>query len=243
MGVFTANSDNFAKIPGSPVAYWVSEKALAIFKKAQTINELADVKHGMSTGKNELFVRGWWEIKFNEIDFNLTDRSALSKSKGKFFPYNKGGEYRLWYGNAQDVVWYDDAGRTRMQSLSGHRHDGKDWYFKQGITWSFISASKFGVRLSPFGFVFDVAGSSLFPKPDELYYILGFLSSKICYNILMLLNPTLNFQVGNVANLPVIIDKNRKNLIDNLVKENIEISKSDWDSFETSWDFKRHPLV
>ena len=239
----TASAGNFAKIPGSPVAYWVSEKMLRAFKIGKTIEELADVKHGMSTGKNEVFVREWWEIKHNEIDFDLTDRKQLEHSHGKFFPYNKGGEYRLWYGNAQEVVLYGRDGREKMLTFSGFRHDGREWYFRRGITWSFISSSKFGVRLSPNGFVFDVAGSSLFPKQEDLNYVLGFLSSAICFDILMTLNPTLNFQVGNIKSLPVILDNDRKPEIDCLVTGNISLSRADWDAFETSWDFTRHPLL
>ncbi|MCL2301623.1 MAG: BREX-1 system adenine-specific DNA-methyltransferase PglX [Firmicutes bacterium] len=240
---YTASTENFEKIPGWPVAYWVSEAMLRAFIRGKTIEEIADVKHGMSTGKNEVFVREWWEIKHNEIDYNLTDKNQLEHSTAKYYPYNKGGEYRLWYGNAQQVVLYGSEGRTKMLTYSGFRHDGKEWYFRKGITWSFISSSKFGVRLSPTGFVFDVAGSSLFPKPVNILYLLGFLSSKICFTILMSLNPTLNFQVGNIKSIPVILDAGRKPDVDDLVTTNVSLSRSDWDAFETSWDFKRHPLV
>jgi hypothetical protein len=237
------DSANFAKIPGSPVAYWVSAAMLRAFDRGKTIEEIADVKHGMSTGKNEIFVREWWEVQQNDIDFSLTDRRELEKSNRKYFPYNKGGEYRLWYGNAQQIVWYGKNGRAKMFTMSGFRHDGKEWYFRKGITWSFISSSKFGVRLSPSGFVFDVAGSSLFPKIEELNYLLGFLSSSICFDILMTLNPTLNFQVGNIKSIPIIFDNNRKSEIDTLVTSNVSLSRADWDAFEASWDFCKQPLI
>jgi hypothetical protein len=240
---YSIRTEKFRKIPGSPVAYWASDAILRIFKLGRPINKLADVKHGLSTGKNTVFVREWWEINYSEINFGLQDRSELENITSRYFPYNKGGEFRLWYGNVQEVVWYDKKGREKMQTFSGHRHDGKEWYFKQGITWSFISSSKFGVRLSPSGFIFDVAGSSLFPRVDELYYLLGFLSSTIGYYVLMLLNPTLNFQVGNIKTLPIIFDDQKKKFVDNIVKDNITISRTDWDSFETSWDFKRHSLL
>ena len=240
---YTAKKEDFKKIPSSPFAYWVSDAMLQVFKVGKIIEKIADVKHGMSTGRNEVFVREWWEIKHSEIDFSLTDRNQLEQSTAKYYPYNKGGEFRLWYGNSQQVVLYGNEGRAKMLTFSGFRHDGRECYFRKGITWSFISSSKFGVRLSPNGFVFDVAGSSLFPKQEDLLYILGFLSSKICYDILMTLNPTLNFQVGNIKSIPVIFDDSKKSEVDNFVDFNIALSRSDWDAFEISWDFKRHPLL
>ena len=238
---YEQSTDNFAKIPGSPVAYWTSEKILLAYENGTLLNDCSDVKIGMGTGKNEIFVREWWEVFHNKIDFSLNSINDLEKSSGKYFPYNKGGEFRLWYGNLQEVLWFDAKGRQYMNTMSGHRENGAhDFYCKEGLTWSFISSSKFGVRYLPTGCFFDVAGSTLFSKKDNLY-TLGFLSSCVCFEILGILNPTLNYQAGNIKSLPLLIDKVEN--VDNLVEENIRTSKTDWDSFETSWDFTRHPFI
>lgn len=238
---YTAQQSNFSKIPGSPVAYWASKKILDAYSTGKLLGEISDVKIGMGTGKNDIFVREWWEVNFRKIDYSLTDVSQISLSKARYFPYNKGGEFRLWYGNLQEVLWFDTEGRTYMNTMSGHRENGAhDWYCHEGLTWSFISSSKFGVRYLPTGCFFDVAGSTLFSRIDNKY-TLGFLSSCVCFDILRILNPTLNYQAGNIKSLPIIFS--RENEVDSLVDSNINLSKYDWDSYETSWDFQRHPLV
>ena len=235
------STDDFSKIPGSPVAYWVSESVPAIYSNNPTLEKIADVRHGLSTGKNELFVRRWEEVDWSKIDFSITNRTQIASSPAKWFPYNKGGDYRLWYGNADYVLWYNIDGQLKMASMSGHRHDGKDRYFQESISWSFISSSNFGVRYTPTGFAFDVAGSSMFLDNEIIKYITGLLCSCLGTFFMEIQNPTLNFQVGNLKNVPVIIkDKNR---VDNIVNDAIKLSKDDWDSYETSWDFKRNPLV
>lgn len=239
---YQKNARDFLNIPGKPIAYWADKFIFNLFKEQQKIGDMADVKIGMGTGKNDLFLRDWWETNYNHIDFSLTNISQLKDSNGKFFPYNKGGDYRLWYGNLQEVIWYDEKARNIMKGLSGHRENGgMNYYFMNGITWSFISSSKFGVRYRPSGSLFDVAGSTLFLKEDNLYKVLGFLSSKVCNYLIKMLNPTLNYQAGNIKSLPIMQIKNAD--IDEIVKKNIEISKDDWDSFETSWDFVKHPLL
>lgn len=232
---------NFSKIPGSPVAYWASETILNAYNKGELVGDISDVKIGMGTGKNEIFVREWWEVEYNKIDFTLTSMNELDNSAGRYFPYNKGGEFRLWYGNLQEVLWFDAEGRRYMNTLSGHRENGaRDWYCHEGLTWSFISTSKFGIRFLPSGCFFDVAGSTLFSKKDNKY-TLGFLASCVCFKILGILNPTLNYQAGNIKSLPIIFSKEKE--VDALVDKNIILAKKDWDSFETSWDFKKHPLI
>lgn len=239
---FIANQANFATITGSPIAYWASPKILSSFERGTLIDSIAAVKIGMGTGKNDVFLKSWWEINYWNIDFSMDSIENIDKSSKKFFPYNKGGEYRRWYGNLQDVVWYDSTGRKKMFDTAGHRENGgKDAYFKPGITWNFIGATKFGVRLMPPGCLFDVAGSSLFVPKEKLSFVMGFLSSSVCNEILKLLNPTVNYQAGNIKSLPVVID--RENEVDDIVCQNIQTSMKDWDSYETSWDFKRNPLV
>lgn len=240
---FAAKQENFSKIPGSPVAYWVSEKMFNIFKDEKSISDVSQVKIGMGTEKNEIFVRDWWEVSECEIDYSIKQYSDLNNTDKKYFPYNKGGDFRLWYGNLQEVLWFDANGREAMNRMTGHRENGgKDFYFRKGITWSFISSSRFGVRSRPSGSLFDVAGSTLFVNEDKIYYyVLGFLSSLVCNYILGALNPTLNYQAGNIKSLPLCFD--RMNDVNSLAENNVELSKQDWDSFETSWDFESHPLI
>lgn len=238
---FSARQDNFEKIPGTPVAYWVSEKIFHIYQNYPILDSFAEVKHGLTTGKNELFVRAWTEVEREKIDTTLTDRSQITSKSRRYVPYNKGGEYRLWYGNADYVLWYDLNGQKQMAQFSGHRHDGKDMYFHEGITWSFISSSNFGVRYTPSGFAFDVAGSSMFFDNEYLMYVCGLLCSRIGSQFMSIQNPTLAFQVGNLKDIPIVI--NQKETVEDVVKKNIAMSKNDWDSFETSWDFKKHPLI
>lgn len=238
---YTANQDDFAKIPGSPVAYWVSERISEIYSKYPTLETIADVRHGLSTGKNEWFVRAWEEIEWSKIDTTLANQKEVNQIHGRYVPYNKGGEFRLWYGNADFVLWYDQAGRDKMKSLSGHRHDGRERYFQEGITWSFISSSNFGVRYTPTGFAFDVGGSSMFLDNGEIKYVVGLLCSRLGTFFMTIQNPTLNFQVGNLKNVPLIVE--RQSEVERIVNKCIEMSKIDWDAFETSWDFTTHPLV
>ena len=238
---FEAQQTNFSKIPGSPIAYWVSDNILDAYLNGKLLGDISDVKIGMGTGKNDIFVREWWEVNFGEIDYSLTDISQIDFSEARYFPYNKGGDFRLWYGNLQEILWFDAKGRNYMNTMSGHRENGAhDFYCHEGLTWSFISSSKFGIRYLPTGCFFDVAGSTLFSKNDNKF-ILGFLASCVCFDILNILNPTLNYQAGNIKSLPIIFM--HENEVDSVVDVNVNLSKSDWDSYETSWDFKKHPLI
>lgn len=232
---------DFEKIPGCPIGYWVSEKMIETFENC-SIGNCSQVKIGMGTGKNDLFLRKWWGINYSEINTSLTDINQLDTAVERYYPYNKGGEYRLWYGNIQEVVWFNKEGRCLMDSMPGHRENG-GWncYFKSGITWSFISTGRLGVRFLPYGCLFDVAGSSLFSNEGDLLYILGLLSTKVAYTVLKILNPTINFQAGNIKSIPLI--QQNKVKIESLVNHNISISKQDWDAHETSWDFETNPLL
>ena len=240
-GSFIADQTDFSQIPGSPVAYWISSRIPEVYTKYPTLEAIADVRHGLSTGKNEWFVRMWEEVEWNKIDVTLTNQKEIDRIRGRYVPYNKGGEFRLWYGNADYVLWYDKFGREKMKSLSGHRHDGRERYFQEGITWSFISSSNFGVRYTPTGFAFDVGGSSMFLDNGKVKYVTGLLCSRLGTFFMSIQNPTLNFQVGNLKNVPLIVEN--QNEVDNIVNKCINMSKQDWDAFETSWDFQHHPLL
>lgn len=245
----TSKKENFEKIPGSPVAYWVSEAMLRSFETGKLLEKLADTRLGMATANNNIFVRYWHEVKDCTIGFGFGTREESVQSKRTWFPYNSGGEYRRWYGNFENVVnWKNDGYAIRNYSKNG---DGKinshnynlDYIFKTCLTWSALSSSNFGIRYSPKGSLFDNAGSSLFTNSDLLQYILGLLSSKITFTLLKATSPTMNFQPGNLSALPVIISQKRKAEVNIVVDQSISLSRADWDAFETSWDFKRHPLI
>lgn len=237
------NQIDFNKIPSTPIAYWTSKQLFSLFEKNPTLSSIAAVKHGLSTGKNEAVVREWHEISNNDFGKNFESSEEAFNSGYKWFPYNKGGEFRRWYGNQEHVLRYDNYGQKLMLSFSGHRHDGKSHYFKSGITWSFITTGNLGIRYTPSGFAFDVSGSTLFVK--DPFMILGILCSKVADYILNILNPTINFQVGNLKTIPIVLVENkvlRGQIIDD-VSNCIDISKHDWNSRETSWDFVKNPLV
>ncbi|KYD08757.1 hypothetical protein B4135_0439 [Caldibacillus debilis] len=246
--LFIEIQTNFTSIPGTPIAYWVTDQVRNIFKECTLLREYAEPRQGLATSDNDRFLRLWHEVSLSKIGFGFKSRKEAQESKKKWFPYNKGGEYRKWYGNQEYIVnWENDGYEIRnlfdQNGKLRSRPQNTGYYFKEGITWSFVSSSHFGVRYSPPGFIFDVGGSSLFPKKDWIYYFTAFLCSKLSYKFLQYINPTLNFQVGNIGDLPIILDSNNKSRIEKLALENIEISKNEWDSFETSWDFKRHPFI
>ena len=239
---FSTCQENFAKIPGAPVAYWVSENVVRLFNKKRII-DFAEPRHGMSTGNNDLCLKLWHEVNREKIFFSAISLEAFDESKAKYAPYKKGGEYRLWYGNNDYVIAYDKQSRSIMQALSGYRSSSISFFFKPSINWSDVSSSYFGVRVSPNGFCFDGRGASMFCNKEDIHYLLGVLVSKISSYILNILNPTLTFNIENISAIPVIVDEIHRSDIEDISKENISLSKSDWDSRETSWDFERHPLV
>jgi hypothetical protein len=240
---YSASPHNFEKIPGMPIAYWVSDRVIDCFKKGKPLGEIAEPRQGLATADNNRFLRLWHEVAIDRIGFNYPNSEKAAKSGLKWFPYNKGGEYRKWYGNNEYVVnWENDGYELKNFRPAVLRNTA--YYFRKSITWSFVSSSYFGVRYSDQGFIFDVGGSSVFPPEKYHLFLTGLLCAKITTLLMKVLNPTLNFQVGNVASLPVILPNDyEKAKIDSLVEENIYISRTDWDSFETSWDFKKHPLL
>lgn len=242
-------AENFSKIPGSPIAYWVSEKLVTSYANKQ-IGEMYSVRQGMTTSDNNRFLRLWFEVNIENSTYDCTNSIDAKDSKKKWFAYNKGGEFRKWYGNKDYVVNYynngeelEDFHAELNKTSSGGRLKSREYYFRESITWSFISSSKFGVRYSDFGSIFDVAGSSLFPQHEHIFYIMGYMCSNVVFEMLRATNPTLNYQAQDIKSLPIIFSKKNKPIIDELVQQNIQISKIDWDSFETSWDFITHPLI
>lgn len=234
---------NFSKIPGSPIAYWASNKQINLFQ-IKKINDISPARIGMMTTDNLRFIRNWNEVNKYSIGFDISDIEIAKKSIYKWFPYNKGGSFRKWYGNNDLLVNWESGGKEIIENgMTSFR--GKAFYFKSGITWSFINASNFGVRYKPDGFLFDIQGSSSFPKNDDMYQITAYLNSKLSYNFLSLINPTLSFQAGNINSLPYMTKETKlmSSIIDSLSLNSINISKKDWDSRETSWDFEQCPLI
>ena len=239
-GRFVADQSNFSKIPGSPVAYWVSRQLLAIFRNCPSLESYAAPKQGLITGDNDRFLRYWHEV-------SLANTALERNSKMKWRPINKGGEFRRWYGNQDYVVnWENDGAeilnfkdskgklRSRPQNLV--------YNFRASLSWSLVTSGGFSVRFFPDYFMFNVAGISCFPS-EHLNYILGLLNTKITSNITQMLNPTINMNAGDVAKIPIVINNEKEAPVDFLVKAMISLSKADWDSYENSWDFKRNPLV
>ena len=248
---FEAKPDDFKKIPGSPIAYWLQNDLINSFQLNQTLGEVIPVKIGMRTGDNNRFLRRWFEVDFRKVGISFKSSKTANESGKKWFPYNKGGEYRRWYGNNEYVVNWENDGfeikedtRKKYPDLGdnlGWKISNEKYFFTESVNWSFISSSFFGVRFSPCGFIFDVAGSSAFPAEELKYCITGFLCSKLAFYLMQALNPTMNFQVGNVSSLPFPEAKiiNKKNDIDFTVMELIEIAKNDWDLSEISWDYSK----
>ncbi len=236
-----ATTENFAKIPGCPVAYWVSEAMLRVFEVGQALIDVAQPRQGIATADNNRFLRVWSEVAFDTLGLSMSQEQAKS-SKRKWFPYNKGGDFRKWYGNNDFVVnWQNDG--SEMKAFKNSVIRNPSYHFRKSVTWTLVSSASTAFRYKPQGHLFDVAGMSMFPPIDKFKFIFGFCNTAIVREILMILAPTLNYQVGDIARLPIIFDESRQTKIDELVKSNISLSRSDWDAFETSWDFTRHPLI
>lgn len=245
---FEADQSNFSKIPGSPIAYWLSKKLLTAFSE-DTIGDVAKPRQGLATGDNNRFLRLWQEIEITKFNSNCTSRENAAESKKKWFPCNKGGAFRKWYGNNDYVVnWENDGFEIRnFKDENGKlrsRPQNMNYYFKEGMTWSTISSSSLSMRYSPKGFMFETKGSVCFANDDSnLKYLLAMMNTPIVAEILLALSPTLDFHEGPLAKVPALIDTSVKTEVTALADENMSISKQDWDSFETSWDFKKSQLV
>lgn len=244
---FEQYSDNFAKIPGSPVAYWVSEKFTNMYKQT-SIAQIATTREGMTTADNDQFVRLWEEVNSEHIAFGCTTSFEAQKTNRRWFPYAKGGDFRKWYGNSWYVVdWQDDGWRIRnfkdekTGRIRSHNYN-LEYIFRECLSWTRVTSGNFCIGYYPKGYLCDTAGAGLFVEKDRMF-LLGWLSTNIVNQMLQIQNPTIVVQAGDVARIPVPEKKNNKQDIENLVEDNISISKEDWDSFETSWDFKVHPLV
>ena len=239
------STENFSKIPGMPVAYWVSEQLNEVFVLGTCLGNIAKPRQGMATTNNNLFLRLWYEIDSNKMYLHAHNRTEALNAHKKWYPYNKGGEYRKWYGNNDYLVNWEADGRDIKRYLIGKNPNiprGESLYFNKCFSWSLISSSLPAFRFKDYGNIFDIAGMSCF-SDNHLYYLLGLCNSLVALRMLTILAPTINFQAGDIANISVIVDNEKESQINDLVQDNISVSKEDWDSFEVSWDFGKHPLV
>lgn len=244
--IYNAYEANFAKVPTSPIAYWLSDKFIATFEN-KTIGDVAKPRQGLATGCNDLFIRQWYEVSNNKICYNAHSIAEAEETGKKWFPYNKGGEFRKWYGNNDYVVNWENNGFLirNFKNAEGKlrsRPQNTQFYFKESISWSLISSGTVAFRYKPYGHIFDIAGMSCFAD-KHLMYLLALCNSPVALEALAVLAPTINFQAGDIANIPVVFDSTRINSVEEIVNDNVSISKKDWDSFEISWDFRKHPLV
>lgn len=248
---YSFDCNNFLLLPGCKIAYWLGDSTLNSFSKNKRIGDQCQPRKGMVTADNQRFIRNWTEVDFCNIKFDCDSREMAVLSMAKWFPYQKGGGYRKWYGNNSNIVnWYNDGYELLNMKNEGYKtgstNHNLDYIFKKMITWNKITSDKFSARISPTGYLFDDAGPLCYVKDDELLiYILGFFCSNLALMYLDIINPTMNFQPRDIAGLPFAVPKSDDALlkINNLVKECIRISKTDWDSFEASWDFEKHPIL
>ncbi|WP_349239993.1 BREX-1 system adenine-specific DNA-methyltransferase PglX [Lactiplantibacillus plantarum] len=245
--LYRTNQANFKKIPGSPIAYWVSNQLLHDFLVGIPLKNISPAQRGLTTGNNNLFIHDWWEVLFNHVDVSRSWRKNQT-SKKKWFPYNKGGKNHKWFGNRELIVNYYNSGQEIAEfgkiNKNSFGFQGKDYYFHSGITWSALTSASNTFRYSPQGSIFDSnKGPMLFSNDDStIFSLLGFLNSKVTTLITKVLNPTLSLQNGDMDKLPIkkeIFDQN----IEHVVRINVLLAQSDWNEYENSWDFKVHPLL
>lgn len=247
--LFHASADDFKKIPGSPIAYWVSDKVREIFETSPSMGEVADARQGLATADNNRFLRLWQEVSIDRVGFGMENREQSQASGKKWFPYNKGGEFRKWYGNQEYVVnWENDGLEIKENILYKYPYlktpdfvaKNPSYYFKPSVSWSKVTSSFFSMRYFPKGFIFADAGMSVFSDSSVIANIIGCLNSKVSETLLSNMSPTLNFEAGTISKFPFIAGTE---LSVETVNKLIIHAKSDWDAYETSWDFTDNPLI
>lgn len=249
---YRRDADIFKQIPGTPIAYWASDALVESFTKGRRLDAVATPRQGLATSDNGRFLRKWWEVAPSNTSRDCSGRPEAKQSGSRWFPIIRGGSYRKWWGDYDEVVnWFDDGREMKEAILSKYTYlstpdfviKNQNDYFKPAVSWSKISSSLASFRFAPRGMLFEVAGACLFAEPNELRYIQAFCNCSIAEIDLAFMSPTLNFEVGQIGQLPIIQDEAAEPTVCSLVEESRSISKADYDSFETSWDFKRNPLV
>lgn len=240
---YFVNKSQLEQISGFPFAYWASDKARNAYNN-KNLDLIAQPRHGLATSDNDRFLKLWYEVDVNSASL----RVRCDKSK-KWFPMSKGGSFRKWYGNLEWVINYENDGKEikdyaiSIYKCSSRTIQNTQFYFQEGLTWSALASGGFSVRYQEKGALFGSGGYCAFTKPKIRNYILALLNSKATGAFIQFVSPTLNYEVGHIKTIPAVIDSNNHSNIDIIVNDNISISKNDWDSFETSWDFKIHPLI
>ena len=244
-GKYFSNQDNYLAIPGNPIAYWITDSILDAFHGTK-VSDMGSAKSGMTTTDNNRFLRLWEEVDYTNIGFSYTSIEETEDKRYKWYPFAKGGDYRKWFGNYDFVVnWFDNGKEIRKaaEGASGGRLVNIDMAFKECFTWSKISSGDIAFRVKPSGIFFSDAAPGVFCDIKNNLFLLGVLNSSYTQYILNILNPTINYVPGAIANIPIQISDNNRCLINDLVLKNIEISKADWDSFETSFNYVKNPLI
>ena len=238
---FEVNQHEFAQIPGSPIVYWLSKSMLDTFAKNKALKEIAEPRQGLATADNARFVREWWEPSNYKTGFDCESREESIERGTKWFPYNKGGEYRKWYGNQEFVVNWENDGKELEDFRPKSVIRNPKTYFRPSISWSKISSGAPAFRYFPQGFIYDVAGTSIFCTNEQRKGIIAYTNSSLAYAQLTAIAPTLNFEVGQIASLPIVNNdsKDAERNVDDL----IAVSKADWDSFESSWNYHQFALL
>ncbi|NLT47596.1 MAG: N-6 DNA methylase, partial [Clostridiales bacterium] len=253
--VYDSDQKNYSKIPGSPVAYWLSKTALELFQNNPSFSKIAEPRAGLQTGENDTFLRLWHEIENNCIKYGCGSAQESMNSEEKWYPYSKGGEYRKWYGNYEYVVdWQNDGSNIKKDKLaklsagdilaSNSKPKNVQYYFREGVTWTTLTSGAFSARLHIHGAIFDIKGStSFFDNSRVQNYVMAFMNSLPFNTLMKVISPTLDYNAGYIGKMPIKIDESRFSICIALNNSCVAISQADWDSFETSWDFKRHPMV
>jgi hypothetical protein len=251
---YRATSEGFKSMPGNPIVYWLSEKMRAAFRRGKQLGEISTPLVGLRTGDNTRFMRQWWEVSSGRSAYGCHSLRAAEAARARWFPYNKGGAFRRWYGNHDFVVNWEHDGKEVEEGLAERypylvpagktlvRGQGRDRYFSPSVSWSKISSGAPAFRAYPAGFIFDVAGTSLFAVTRrDRDALIAFANSLVAYELLSAVAPTMNFEVGQVAGLPIIdhVPDETVGRVAALVGE----AKTDWDSSELSWNFATNPLV
>lgn len=239
---YESDQKDFSRIPTTPIAYWVSEEVLKAFEST-LLGDFGFPKQGFATGSNDLFMRLWHEVDFSKIGFGCSSSAMAQASRKKWFPCNKGGGYRRWYGNNYYLANWENDGKE-MRNFKGSVIRNPQFYFQEGMTWCSLTSGKLSMRYSPEGFIFESKGSVCFMKDKRnLMYILALMNTEVVSDMLLILSPTLDYHEGPLSRVPIIIDENARLTIEKLAERNVELCKADWDSYEISWDFKKHPLM
>lgn len=234
---YEQRTENFSKIPGSPVAYWVSDRVLSDFKH-MSLGTVAPTKKGLDTGENDKFLRYWHEPAFYRLGIGYDSSDSFTEAKKKWAPHDKGGDFRRWYGNKEWIINWENNGFELHHSKANLRSER--FYFHKAITWGSLSSGNISFRYSDYGALSNTAGSSIYPE-ENVFSILGFLNTKVTQYLLDIISPTLNYSAGPISQIPVIDARNTD--VATISSQCVDLAKADWNSFETSWDFQRHPLL